>query len=433
MYTFPAALGQAVRDLSSGKTDLPGLIDETCDRIDANEPHIQALLPEENRRERLKKEASVLMQKYPHPHLRPPLFGVLMGVKDMFRVDGFSTRCGSRLPSDLFGGAEAKCVSVLRRAGALILGKTVTTEFAYLEPGPTRNPHNLNHTPGGSSSGSAAAVAAGFCHLALGTQTVASVTRPAAYCGIVGFKPSYGRIPSDGMILFSRSADHAGIFTLDVEGVALSASLLCRDWRPSTQPVTSPVLAVPGGQYLQQVSPEALQAFEGQLETLQRAGYQIKRIPVFEDMDKIASAHFIMISAEMSEHHREWFPRFENLYRPSTAAMLRQGRQVAPSDLEEARRGQALLRARLEALMQDNGVEAWVSPASTGPAPEGIDSTGNPFMSLPWTYSGLPSITVPAGRAPNGLPLGLQLAAPFMADENLFPWAENISTAMQEL
>jgi len=156
-----------------------------------------------------------------------------VGIKDIFHVDGFVTRAGTRVPPERFAGPEAASVALLREAGALIAGKTVTTEFAYFEPGPTRNPHNPAHTPGGSSSGSAAAVAAGLCQLALGTQTIGSVIRPAAFCGVVGFKPSFGRIPTSGLVYFSRTIDHVGLFTQDLDGMELAASVLCRDWQPS--------------------------------------------------------------------------------------------------------------------------------------------------------------------------------------------------------
>ena len=152
-----------------------------------------------------------------------------VGVKDIFHAAGFETRAGSQLPPELLTGPEADAVGRLRAAGCLILGKTVTTEFAYYEPEPTRNPHNLAHTPGGSSSGSAAAVAAGLAPLALGTQTIGSVIRPAAFCGIVGFKPSYGRISPEGLIFFSPSLDHVGLFTQDVAGMSLAAAVLCEN------------------------------------------------------------------------------------------------------------------------------------------------------------------------------------------------------------
>ena len=226
MLTAPAPLAKTASALRNGQLDLLHYINETCDRIEAIEPTIQAFLPEPHRRARLLAEAEVLQSRFPDPGDRPPLYGVLVGVKDVFVVDGFPTQAGSQLPAELFVGQEATCVSLLRRAGALIAGKTISTEFAYFEPGPTRNPHNPDHTPGGSSSGSAAAVAAGFCPLALGTQTIGSTIRPAAFCGIIGFKPTYGRIPTPGLILCSVSLDTVGFFTQDISGTVLVASLI---------------------------------------------------------------------------------------------------------------------------------------------------------------------------------------------------------------
>ena len=164
----------------------PLLLDAVQARVEAREPSIQALLPEAGRFDRLRREARALADRYRDPSARPPLFGWLFGVKDIFHVDGWPTRAGSRLPESVLVGPEAESVARLKAAGALILGKTVTTEFAYFTPGPTRNPHNLEHTPGGSSSGSAAAVAAGYCPFALGTQTIGSIIRPAAFCGTIG-------------------------------------------------------------------------------------------------------------------------------------------------------------------------------------------------------------------------------------------------------
>src|SRR5438045_4726980 len=227
MLISPASLAATATALRSGQLDLLTYIDEACNRIDAAEPLIHALLPEQDRRQRLLTEAEALQKRFPEPASRPPLFGILLGVKDIFRVAGFPTQAGSQLPAELFDGPEAASVTLLRNTGALILGKTISAEFAWIEPGPTRNPHNLDHTPGGSSSGSAAAVAAGFCPLALGSQTVGSVIRPAAFCGVVGFKPSYGRISTDGMVFCSSSLDTIGFFTGAVSGLALLALLLC--------------------------------------------------------------------------------------------------------------------------------------------------------------------------------------------------------------
>ena len=190
-------------------------IDDVHARFEALEPSIQAFLPEDGRFERLRREARALCERHPDPAVRPPLFGCLAGVKDLFHVAGWPTRAGSRLPSDALRGEEADSVSRLKTAGALIVGKTVTTEFAHFAPGPTRNPRNPGHTPGGSSSGSAAAVAAGLCDIALGSQTIGSIVRPAAFCGVVGLKPTYDRISARGVIPLAPSLDHVGCLSPD--------------------------------------------------------------------------------------------------------------------------------------------------------------------------------------------------------------------------
>lgn len=410
--------------LRSGQLDPFAYIDTICEWLDTVDPQLHAFLPEKDRRGRLQAEVAALQERFPDPLSRPALYCIPVGVKDTFRVDGFPTRAGSQLPAELFAGAEASCVGMLRAAGACILGKTVTTEFAYFEPGETRNPHNLNHTPGGSSSGSVAAVAAGLCPLALGTQVIGSTIRPAAFCGIVGFKPTYGRIPTDGLVQCSHSVEHIGYFTQDVAGCAFVAPLLCRDWRSedSVPAEPLPVLGVPDGPYLAQASTEALAAFEDQLTLLKKAGYSVCRVPVFPDIERINRLHMRMVFAEMARVHAPWFVRYETLYRPRTLAAIREGQTVSDEELAQGREGRAALRAVLEALMQETGIDLWVSPATPGPAPEGLESTGSPLMNLPWTYAGLPAITVPAGLAANKLPLGLQCVGAAMADEQVLAW-----------
>jgi Asp-tRNA(Asn)/Glu-tRNA(Gln) amidotransferase A subunit family amidase len=429
LLTAPAPLAKTAAALRNGQLDLLTYINEICDRIEAVEPTIQAFLPESNRRARLRAEAAALPSRFPDPGDRPPLYGVPVGVKDVFHVDGFPTQAGSQLPVELFVGQEATCVTVLRRAGALIAGKTSSTEFAYFEPGPTRNPHNPNHTPGGSSSGSAAAVAAGFCPLALGTQTIGSTIRPAAFCGIIGFKPTYGRIPTPGLILCSVSLDTVGFFTQDIAGTALVASLLCQGWQ-HRKLESQPVLGVPDGPYLAQVTPEALAAFERQLTQLQKAGYTVHRIPALADIEAINRRHTRLVFAEMAQVHHTWFAQYEPLYRPRTASALREGQQVSETEIATCRASREHVRTELETLMKQEGVDLWVSPAAPGPAPEGIASTGNPIMNLPWTHAGMPAITLPSDHASNGLPLGLQFVAATMADEKLLSWAEKLADCL---
>ena len=426
MLIAPAPLAATAAELRNDQLVLLAYINEICDRIDAAEPFIQAFLPEPNRRTRLLAEAAALQSRFPDPANRPPLYGVPLGVKDVFSVDGFPTHAGSQLPPELFIGPQANCVTLLRNAGALIAGKTITTEFAFFEPGPTRNPHNLNHTPGGSSSGSAAAVAAGLCPLALGTQTNGSTIRPAAFCGIVGFKPTYGRIPTGGLILSSMSLDTVGFFTQDIAGVALVAPLLCQDWQNDASN-SFPILGVPDGPYLAQASPEALAAFEEQLLQLQKAGCTVHRVPAINDIEAIIQRHNRLVAAEMALGHRDWFVQYESLYRPLTATAIREGQRVSEEELAACRTGRMALRRQLASLMSQASIDLWVCPAAPGPAPEGITTTGNSNMNLPWTHAGMPAITLPAGHAANGLPLGLQIIGSPLADEKLVSWAERLA------
>ncbi len=428
--------------LHNGSIEVVDYINELCDRIDANEPKVQAFIPEENRRERLLKEAAELDERFPDPQDRPRLYGIPVGVKDIFRVDGFPTRAGSKLPPELFEGQEAACVTKLKNAGAFIAGKTVTTEFAYFEPGPTRNPYNLKHTPGGSSSGSAAGVACGFFPLALGTQTIGSIIRPAAFCGIIGFKPSFDRIPTDGLIMFSPSADHVGLFTQDIEGMDLACSVLCNWWKPvfsSSEKKEEnkeglPLLAVPEGKYLEQASEEGLAAFEKQVKTLEQAGYTVRQIRMFEDIEDIETInqrHRQMISAEFAQEHTDWFDKYKELYRPRTRALLLNGQQIDPRDHDRARKARQSLRKYIADRQIPARIDIWLSPPAKGAAPEGIHATGDPSMNLPWTNAGLPTITIPAGMSTETLPLGLQCTAAFLQDEKLLFWARGLMEVLK--
>jgi len=424
-YVHAHPLAKTVGALRSGQMELTAHIHAICDRIDSVDAHVQALLPEPQRRDRLLAAAAELAARFPNPATRPPLYGALLGVKDIFHVDGFVTRAGSDVPPDRFAGPEATCVQLLRAAGALIVGKTVTTEFAYFEPGPTRNPHDLDHTPGGSSSGSAAAVAAGLCGLALGTQTIGSVIRPAAFCGIVGFKPSYDRIASTGVIYFSRTVDHVGLFTQDVAGMMEAASVLCADWSPPSRSAARPVLGVPDGPYLAQTEPEALAQFEAFLIRLQEVGYAVRRVPAFPDIQALNLLHRRLVFAEFAGEHADSFAAHAARYRPRTREAIEIGQTVSDEELAAARTHGTTLRAELEQQMEAAGIDLWICPPAPGPAPVGIHATGDPNMNLPWTHAGLPAITVPTGQAIDGLPLGVQLVGRFGADEQLLAWAQD--------
>ncbi|MCC7359673.1 MAG: amidase [Anaerolineales bacterium] len=418
----PADLPALAHALRTGRLALAAYLDYLEARFAEREPGLRAYMPEPERFARLRAEAVALEAHYPDPGARPPLYGVPVGVKDIFHVDGLPTTAGSRLPPEALAGPQAEAVTALRHAGALVLGKTVSTEFAFFGPGPTRNPHNAAHTPGGSSSGSAAAVAAGLGPLTLGTQTIGSIIRPAAFCGVVGYKPSYARISAAGVIPLSPSLDHVGLFTPDVPGAALAAGVLCAEWRPAVAD-RQPVIGVPAGPYLDAAG-EAAQAHLRQvMAQLLAAGCQVRPVPALADFEAVRERHWLLLAAEAAQVHAAWFPAYGQLYHPRTADLVARGRAADPEAVEAACHGRADLRADLTRLMDDHGLDLWIAPSALGPAPLGLESTGDPVMNLPWTHAGLPAVGVPAGSSADGLPLGVQFIGRWWADEQLLAWA----------
>ncbi|MFJ8040296.1 amidase [Kitasatospora sp. NPDC096147] len=408
------------------------VVEELCARIDRLDPMLRTFTPEPGRYARLVAEARALastsaLTPAPAPHSGGrdrPLYGVPVGVKDVLHVDGLPTHAGSALPPGVLAGPEATAVRRLRRAGALIAGKTVTSEFALGAPGPTRNPHDPGRTPGGSSSGSAAAVAAGLVPLALGTQTLGSVIRPAAYCGVVGFRPSYGRIPPDGLVACAPSLDTVGVLARDPAEAARAAALLCDGWQPLPGPggLPAPVLGVPQS-YLAPVEPAALAVFEAVLGGL---GLTVRRLDPPGGLESVVEAVEVVTRYELAREHRELFQRFGRLLRPATAAAIRYGQEITTPEYAAALRDLARHRRRLAELTTAEGIDLWATPAATGPPPPGLESTGDPVMSTPWSAAGWPAVTLPT--APLGdLPLGLQLIAPTLRDEHLLAWAAAIA------
>ncbi len=420
-----------IATLRSGDEDLLDYLDRLAARFNEREPQVMAFVPEDSRFERLRREARALQDRYPQPASRPPLFGLPIGVKDIFHVEGFVTRAGSRLPADLLQGSEARCVSVLRQAGALIVGKTITTEFAYFAPGPTRNPHHLEHTPGGSSSGSAAAVAAGLCPFAFGTQTIGSISRPAAFCGVVGFKPNHGRIPTTGVIPLSESHDHVGFFTQDVAGAEWMAARLCENWRDLAPATRRPTLGIPIGPYLDCAEPVGLAHFQADCRRLAAAGLNVISIDAMPDFEEIRRQHVLLVAAEAARFHATWFQRYASLYQPGTAQLIHSGQTTTDEAVAAARAHRLGVRERLMALMDTHGVDLWLSPAARGPAPFGLDSTGDPIMNLPWTNAGLPTLTIPTGTDDAGLPMALQLAGRWQEDERLLQFGKVLEAVLQ--
>lgn len=423
---------KTIQDIRSGVLSFQKYLDELEAYFGTREPDVLSYIPEDDRFERLREEARALQAQYPDPESRPPLYGVLVGVKDIFHVDGFLTRGGSNVPPEAIQGPEAKSVSLLKEAGALILGKTVTTEFAYFGPGPTRNPHNPAHTPGGSSSGSAAAVGARLTPLAFGTQTIGSVTRPASFCGVIGYKPSYERISRAGVIPLSESLDHIGVFTVDLQLAEAAAGLLVADWQSMWLDRDALVLGIPEGPYLAKADAEMQTHFANVVDKLASAGHIVKRIPAMDDVEEIIQRHQVIVAADAAATHAEWFAKYPEGYHFKTVELIERGQKISTDELIAARKGRKKLRDELQAIMNTEGLDLWISPSAVGAAPEGLDSTGDPVMNLPWTHAGLPTLGFPAGKNSTGMSLGLQLAARFGQDEILFKMGALIEKGLAE-
>ena len=421
MFIKKIELLKAINALKSGNLELLTFINDLCDRIDAVEPHIASLIPEENRRQRLIDEAKKLLSQYPETDKRPPLFGLPVGIKDIFRVDGFETACGSKLPTSLFEGKEAEIVTKLKEAGALILGKTVTTEFAYFQPGPTKNPNNTDFTPGGSSSGSAAAVAAGITPLAFGTQTIGSITRPAAYCGVIGIKPSTKSISTEGIIPFSTTLDHVGFFSQDLDGAVLIASLFCDEWQNSKNKTYKiPVIGLPDDEFITQSDTFILDAFNKNIAELEKYDYKIIKTSLFKNIEKINTFHRQLAAKEFADTHKDWFARYANLYSTHSARLIEDGLKVSDINVKEILNYREKLMSEVEELMDKEGISVWISPSSLTLPLKGLTSTGSPLMNLPWTFTGLPTITLPVAKTGLNLPIGLQFSGRMNGLKDLF-------------
>jgi len=431
MYFKKTDLLPTIKALRNGDLNLISYINDLCDRIEEFEPFIESLMPEENRRERLLKNAKELLLKFPDINNRPPLFGVAVGIKDIFRTDGFNTSCGSKLPVEIFDGKEAEIVTLLKNAGALILGKTITTEFAYFQPGKTKNPIDTDYTPGGSSSGSAAAVAAGFTPLSFGTQTIGSVSRPAAYCGIIGVKPSTGSISTEGIIPFSNTFDHVGFFTHDLSGAEYVASLFCSEWNKNSDDNTDfNIIGIPDDKYINQAESSILNQFNENILLLKNADFKMIKTSVFNNIEKINLLHKKLAAREFADTHKKWFSQFSDLYSYHSVQLFEEGIKVTDQEKNE------ILNFKVEQLKfimkieSENGINAWISPSVLTLPPKGHVSTGSPLMNLPWTFIGVPTIVVPSSKSDLKFPVGLQFSGRINGLKNLFNIVKKIQSKL---
>ena len=345
---------------------------------------------------------------------RSALHGIPFAVKDIYDTAGMPTEWGTPVHRGRVPASDAKIVASLTSKGAIVLGKTHTTAYAYYDPAPTRNPHNLAHTPGGSSSGSAAAVADGMVPFALGSQTQGSVLRPASFCGICGLKPTFGGLPTDGVMPFSPTLDHPGLFARTAGDMVFLWQALKDVSEPSGPPTR---LGVPEWPIEGSLEPEMEEGFGRCIERLRAGGYSTDPISLPESFAKLPQTIQVVMTYEAARIHGEDLRKHGSDVGAKLAELLEDGLTIEESAYNQARGDLDEARADFAALTEKCPI--WATPSALGPAPRGIETTGDPRCNAPFTALGVPSISLPFGKAAGGLPLGLQLSAPAFGEGHL--------------
>jgi Asp-tRNA(Asn)/Glu-tRNA(Gln) amidotransferase A subunit family amidase len=429
---------EAARRIHAGTLSPVDLLQACLARIDAVDPRIEAwVLCDRDAALRVARQREAEARE---GRLVGPLHGVPVALKDIFDAAGLLTTAGAPAFAHRRAAVDATSVARLRAAGAIILGKVTTTAFAFLDPSPTRNPWNVAHTPGGSSSGPAAAVGARMVPLALGSQTVGSVLRPAGYCGVIGFKPTHGRISAAGVLVLSWSQDHVGIFARSVEDVALGLSVMAGP--DPADPLSSPSLPddylaavglppAPRIGVLRELVDRASAPVATHLTAVVRAfrdaGAQVTDVRLPDSFVRIHEASNTTVRAESAAYHAGLWAAHAARYPPKIREAIELGRSIPALDYLAAmevrrgfRRDMAPIAARFEALL---------SPTAATAAPAGLGSTGDPYFCAPWSAAGLPSFALPTAIDDAGLPLSVQLTGEAFGERRLCQaaaWCERV-------
>lgn len=373
-----------------------------------------------------------------------PLHGVPVGIKDIFDTQDYLTQFGSPIHAGRKTVEDATVVAKLRQAGAIVLGKTVTAEFAVLSPGPTTNPHDATRTPGGSSSGSAAAVAASMVPLALGTQTNGSVIRPASYCGVVGYKPTFGLASRHRVLRTSRNLDQVGVFARTLEDTAMVAEAIigfdaldsdtqiapCPDLRAkvSEEPPMPPKFAYIKGPAWSKCDASAQEAF-GELSDAM--GDRVDEVNLGDVYDEVFEWHRMVMEADIAKNLANEYERNGEHLSPVLTAMIERGRKVHAVDYSLALDRMDMFAKAFAGMFED--YDAILTPAATGEAPTGLDSTGDPACATLWTFAGMPAMTLPLLQGEAGMPMGVQLVAARGDDARLFRNASWLTKHLETL
>jgi Asp-tRNA(Asn)/Glu-tRNA(Gln) amidotransferase A subunit family amidase len=393
------------RRIEAGELDPPAVVDLCAEAIAAREAEIGAFasLDLEGARRRAKDATLAAL----------PLRGLPVGLKDIIDTADFPTEYGTPIYQGNRPAADAAVVSMVRRAGGLVLGKTVTTAFAHRQPGKTRNPVDPERTPGGSSSGSAAAIAAGMLPIALGTQTGGSVIRPAAYCGVAGFKPSYKLIPTVGVKCLSWHLDTVGLFAAGIADVAFAAGAITgRDLKVGRP--APPRIALMRTHIWGEASTDMQRAVETAAKAAAGAGARVEEVALPAILEDAWRAHPVIQDYEAYRALAFEYDRHRERVAPMTREVLDKAAAITADAYDAARRTTRLARQAFGELMTDHDV--LLTPSAPGAAPRGLGSTGSPIFNRLWTLMGAPATNVPGLADPAGLPLGIQVVGRFGRD-----------------
>ena len=424
---FQFSVAEAAAEIRQGNLSPVELAQSLLTRIDALDPSLKAWVTID--REEVLSEAKRREGEIARGGPKGPIHGVPVGLKDIFYTAGMKTACGSRINADFVPDYDATTVSRIKDAGGIILGKAVTTEFASGDPSPAVNPWNAAHTPGGSSSGSSVAVAARMCAAALGSQTGGSTCRPAAYNGIVGLKPTYGRVSRYGVVPLSWSLDTVGILVRNVTDAAIMLQVMAghdpQDPGCSDQPVPDyleemgrldgpPRIGLIKEFFYEQSTPEVRNHTDAAVERLAEAGAVIQEISLPESFASAHSCQRVVSIVECASFHEESYRDRADEFGPKIRSSIEMGMLIPSVRYVQAQRARRQFRADMMAMVR--GLDVVLTPGTPAPAPRDLNTTGNAMFQSPWTSSGLPSIVIPSGLSQEGLPLAIQLAG--------LPWDE---------
>ena len=415
MAAFPWSLSRIESRVGSGGLSPARLVQASVEAIDAREPHVRAwttLVLQS-----AKANASALTEELRRSGSRGPLHGVPVAVKDIFDTARVPTEWGSETQSGRVPETDSKLVAHLVSSGCILMGKTHTTAYAYFDTGPTRNPHDGTHTPGGSSSGSAAAVAAGMVPLAVGSQTQGSVLRPASFCGITGWKPTYGLLPLGGVMPFAPTLDHAGLFASTPSDIRVAWRALGFKAEAASAGKITVLEWPPKGR----VEPPMAAAFRSAVQSMRAGGLRVERIarPAFFDVLP-ACLHTVM-ACEAAREHGDRYRSYGLRIGAKLAQLLEFGLLISDEEYKAARR--TLEEARDAFANWSANHPVIVTPAAPGPAPAGLEFSGDPCCNAPLTALGAPAISIPMPVKGHQLPMGMQLAAARGCDAQLLSTA----------